>query len=303
MALEHYDSLPFRKFTSRSEMDRAMHVLEGLVKGIAIDGIINTAEIEEIQNWYQLNQHLFQKHPFNEIVQLLDDALVDGVFTEEERADILWVCNNYSTGSIYYDLLTSDIQRLHGILHGIIADNRIDLKEIQELDNWLADNTHLESIYPYDEVCTLVHKVLKDGIISRDERDLLTVFFSDFIDIRMSSNLNANELNELRQNINISGLCAICPQIVIPGNLFCFTGKSSKTNRKDIADMIISLGGNYHDNIIKETTYLVVGDNGNPCWAFSCYGRKVEKAVNMRKNGHSILIIHEIDFWDEVKAI
>lgn len=303
MNIASYDSLPFRTFTSKSEMDRAMHVLEGLIKGIAIDGIINSAEIEEVQNWYQINQHLLKKHPFNEITRLLDDALVDGVFTEEEKEGILWLCSNYNTGSVYYDLITSDMQRLQGILHGILADNRIDLKEIQELDDWLTDNICLESIYPYDELCTLVHSVLKDGKISRAEQDMLTVFFSDFIDVRMSSNLSANELNELRQNINISGLCAICPQIIVPGNLFCFTGKSSRTNRKDIADLIISLGGNYHDNIVKETAYLVVGDNGNPCWAFSCYGRKVEKAINMRKGGHNILIIHEVDFWDEVRAI
>lgn len=31
--------------------------------------------------------------------------------------------------------------------------------------------------------------------------------------------------------------------------------------------------------------------------AFSCYDRKVEKAVKMRKEGHQILIIHEGDFW------
>ncbi|GMA55471.1 hypothetical protein GCM10025857_68280 [Alicyclobacillus contaminans] len=47
-----------------------------------------------------------------------------------------------------------------------------------------------------------------------------------------------------------------------------------------------------------DTDYLVVGDQGNPCWAFSCYGRKVEKAVKLRKQGRRILIIHEVDFWD-----
>jgi len=119
----------------------------------------------------------------------------------------------------------------------------------------------------------------------------------------MSSNLNSIEIKELRKNINISGLCAIGPTITIPGNLFCFTGKSSKATRKAIADLIISHGGYYHDNVIKETSYLVVGDEGNPCWAFSCYGRKIEKAMNMRKEGHSIMIVHEIDFWDEIKAL
>ena len=36
------------------------------------------------------------------------------------------------------------------------------------------------------------------------------------------------------------------------------------------------------------------------CWAFSCFGRKVEKAVDIRKSGGTILIVHESDFWDTV---
>lgn len=35
-----------------------------------------------------------------------------------------------------------------------------------------------------------------------------------------------------------------------------------------------------------------------PCWAFSCYGRKVEEAMNMRKQGYKISIVKEIDFID-----
>lgn len=31
-------------------------------------------------------------------------------------------------------------------------------------------------------------------------------------------------------------------------------------------------------------------------WAFSCYGRKVEKAVQLRKDGSQVIIVHENDF-------
>jgi hypothetical protein len=53
-------------------------------------------------------------------------------------------------------------------------------------------------------------------------------------------------------------------------------------------------------NVNQKTNYLLVGSDGNPCWAFSCYGRKVEKAVEMRKEGYSIQIINENDFWKVV---
>ena len=48
----------------------------------------------------------------------------------------------------------------------------------------------------------------------------------------------------------------------------------------------------------QKTDYLIVGNEGNPCWAFSCYGRKVEKAVELRKKGSNIQIINEDDFWN-----
>ena len=57
-------------------------------------------------------------------------------------------------------------------------------------------------------------------------------------------------------------------------------------------------GGIFKDSVVKNTDFLIVGDEGNPCWAFSCYGRKVEKAIELRKSGSKIQIVHENDFWD-----
>ena len=51
---------------------------------------------------------------------------------------------------------------------------------------------------------------------------------------------------------------------------------------------------------MKKTNYLIIGSEGNTCWAFSCYGRKVEKAMEMRKNGVNIVLVNEIDFWDSI---
>ena len=44
--------------------------------------------------------------------------------------------------------------------------------------------------------------------------------------------------------------------------------------------------------------YLVIGAEGNPCWSYACYGRKVERAVELRKEGLRIMIVHERDFHD-----
>jgi hypothetical protein len=65
----------------------------------------------------------------------------------------------------------------------------------------------------------------------------------------------------------------------------------------------MKLGGIPLDSVTEDTDYLIVGDNGNLAWAFSCYGRKVERAVELRKKGHRIAIIHEFDFCDVIDEL
>ena len=290
-------------FTKKGEIDKAVHKLEGLIKGIAIDGIINTDEAAEVENWYQLHQHLLKHHPLSELVVILEDALTDGFLSVEEKIDILWVCNNYTSKSIYYDLITSDIQRLHGLLHGILADNKLEIREVEKLEEWLSENTHLRGVYPYDELYSLLTVVVRDGMLTSDEINMLKTFFSEFIDTRTSYNLNDYELQELRKNLNITGICAVHPSITFQENIFCFTGESSRKTRAEIKNLIESVGGRFKNSVVKDTSYLIVGNEGNPAWAFSCYGRKVEQAVNLRKAGKSILIIHENDFWNEIDGV
>ena len=114
----------------------------------------------------------------------------------------------------------------------------------------------------------------------------------------MSYNINQPHLDELKEKYTISGVCAICQEIDFTNSIFCFTGESTKATRKEISDIITSNGGVFKNNLTKKTDYLVVGNAGNPCWAYSCYGRKIEQAVQMRKDGSRIKIINEVDFWD-----
>jgi len=74
-----------------------------------------------------------------------------------------------------------------------------------------------------------------------------------------------------------------------------------KAKRAEIVEHVQKLGGTFNPNLTQKTDFLVVGSGGNPCWAFSCYGRKVEKAAESRRDGHPITIVHESDFWDAVE--
>ncbi|MEW6698654.1 MAG: BRCT domain-containing protein [Bacillota bacterium] len=298
--LEDYELMNYRKYTFKSEMDKALRTLEGILDGITIDNCVNISELKELRHWCDYYRNFIYKHPFNEILPIIQDAMKDNILDQEEIKDIIWACRKYQS-SLFYYIVTSDIQKLHGILHGILSDNTISKEEIIGLSNWLDENSHLATVYPYDEICSLVTHVLADGIVDDGEKKILKAFFSEFVDLKQSETINLEEINEIKNIITINGICAVTPEIIVPDKVFCFTGVSSRGKRHVIADTVESLGGIFKNSVTLSTDYLVVGDNGNPCWCFSCYGRKVEKAMELRKSGHKILIVHENDFWDALE--
>jgi len=293
----------YRQFTGPAELHKAVNTLKGIVAGITTDRNASEDEINELSNWCVLHQNLVNRHPFNELIPLIENIYKDGVVTEEEASDIVWLCNNFISDSNYYDLITSSIQFLFGLIHGVMADGEITDDEIHALKQWIVTNDYLSGTYPFDEIESLIMTILNDGKVSDDERNMLKAYFSNFIDMSESYNLNAAKLKEMRESYSVGGICAVCQEIDFEDTLFCFTGASEKASRNEIADTIIELGGKFKDRVTNETRYLVVGTKGNPCWAFSCYGRKIEDAVKRREQGQKLTIVSEVDFWDIIEDL
>jgi hypothetical protein len=287
-------------FTRRQRLDRAVHTLEGILAGIAIDGTINPKELEELKAWVNDHRKLIGNHPFTELIPTIDAALADGVIDTEEQADLLWLCQNLQGGSEYYDEITSDIQRLQGILHGILADGEVRDEEIRQLSQWADDHGHLKGCYPFDEIDALLTQVLRDGQIDSMERDMLKVFFEDFVSYSLSRRM-LDRRSGVAGSRKLSGICAVCPELAFADRIYSFTGASVKASRSQMASHVESLGGRFSRNVTPVVHYLVVGANGNPAWAYACYGRKVEQAMKLRADGHAVVIVHENDFWDALQ--
>lgn len=288
----------YRRFMKKADIDKAFHTLEGILKGIALDKKINSLELKELSNWSLLYQEYVNKHPFSEIIPLTNKYLEDGILTEEEYDDLLWFTKKVLTENRYYNAVTSDIQRLEGMIHGVMADNEINEAEINQLKEWLFDNEHLSGIWPFDEIQSVIVGVTEDGIITNEEKQYLKVFFSEFINIRDSFTIDVNEIEELKKTIQISGICTLNPCVEFKLKKFCFTGASGKATRSELKQIVEKNGGIFSDSVTNDTNYLIVNCEGNPCWAFSRYGRKIEKAIDLRRNGKNISIVNEVDFWD-----
>jgi NAD-dependent DNA ligase len=78
---------------------------------------------------------------------------------------------------------------------------------------------------------------------------------------------------------------------------FCFTGESSRYSREELAQVVEMYGRIAADSVTAKLHYLVICDVRNPAWAFEMYGRKVEKAMNLKKKGARPGVVFEEDLF------
>lgn len=287
--------------TSRARADKAISSLKGILIGINLDKKVNKEEINELQKWASSHKGLINRNPFKEFMTIIEETVSNNIPVTETIEDLFWLCQKYENDNFYYNGVTSDLQILHGICHGILADGVIDQKEIYELQKWLEENTHLSTYYPYDEIRSLILSIVSDGKVEEEEKLVLKAYLNQFVNLE-DKNVE-KKINRETNDINISGHCTSNPEIELDGKTFCITGVLKSGNRASLEKTILDWGGIPTKTLTKKTDYLIVGDNGNQAWAFACYGRKVEKALSLRKNGHQISLIHEFDFIDAIEDL
>lgn len=292
----HPQHQEYYRFTTKSRLDTSINSLLGILEGITYDRSVSETEARLLISWLSEHSELRSRHPFDELVPVLETVLSDGILTEEERLDLVYLCDNLLSTE-FYDFTTADIQRLHGIMAGIAADGRITEHELSNLAEWMKANDHLRRCWPYDEMESLITSVMADKKIDEAEHRQLLSFCSDFLAV---GNKRIVSVPTLMQEKTVQGVCAMCPEISFKDSVFCFTGASKRYTRKSFTEMILDLGGKVSDTVVIDLNYLVIGADGNPCWSYSCYGRKVERAVELRKQGRKLLLVHEHDFTDAV---
>lgn len=280
----------------KKDLDRSIHLLEGILKGIAFDQRINEKEIDELNHWIGHHESFRRHYPYTVLIPLLSSVLADKIITEEEKQDILWFCDKVSTENYFYDLVYSDLQRLQGIIHGILSDKIIQDEEIVGLEDWLNDHQHLKNHYPYDELVSVIDTILEDKKVSTRERQLLERYFIEFINDELLASYSEKDLAALRQKITIGAVCAIDPTIEIKNKTFAITGQLSKSEKNRFIDTIKASGGHYSTSISDSVSYLIVCDSNALLWAFEPYGRKIDQALTLRAQGEALVIVQKKDF-------
>lgn len=155
-----------------------IHELIGIIKGINFDGIVNEAEIDELQTWLVRNRNLAYTSQQQKLISMIDSILEDGIIDDAERKQMLEYAGEYV--SDYIDDVS--LYELNGIIRGIISDNVVNEEEIFHLREWIDENNDIKDSKEFSKMYKLVKEILKDNIVTKDEQAQLLIELKGLID-------------------------------------------------------------------------------------------------------------------------
>jgi NAD-dependent DNA ligase len=177
---------------------------------------------------------------------------------------------------------------LIGIAQGFLCDGHLNDSEISFLRDWLDKNASLATSWPGDVIYARVREILSDGHVTEEERTYLT---------EMLQKLIGGEADELAEASHVSELALDrSATVYIPESTFCLTGDFVFATRAHCEATIVKRGGFVSKSVTKKVKYVVVGGLGSTEWKHGSYGTKIEKAIEYKRVGVPLLIVHE-DQW------
>lgn len=177
---------------------------------------------------------------------------------------------------------------LLGIAQGLLSDGHLQDSEIRFLRDWLTSNEAVSNCWPGDVLRDKVEEVLRDGSITEAEREHLISTLQELVGVRLDDLANSPMVTQLAIDEN--------SEILFDGKLFCLTGDFVFGPRETCEATIMRRGGQIKSNVSKKVDFLVIGGLGSKEWKHGGFGTKVERAVELRREGSKIQIVHE-DAW------
>jgi NAD-dependent DNA ligase len=180
------------------------------------------------------------------------------------------------------------IDELIGICRGVIADGVVDEAEAIFLGQWIENHRDIAERWPVNVLYSRITEMLLDGVLSSVEQaellltlKALTGERSTFEEPNRSTSLPLNQP---------------APAIEYAGKTFCLTGRFVFGPVIECEETIREMGGTIDPGPTKDTDYLVIGELCSPDWIHTTFGRSIEKAVELRDEGHGIDIVSE-EHW------
>ena len=183
------------------------------------------------------------------------------------------------------------IDQLSGICAGILADGEVSELEAKFFVERIRGIALHEPVWPLTEICVEVERIGVSGQWGATERAQLKMLMENICGFK-------NTPDPTRTCSSAIALDSPPPHpVIFPERNFNITGRFAFGTRISVQDAIRDRGGTASDSPpTTKSQYLVIGTYATRDWATANYGRKIERAVELRKNGSGIAIISE-EHW------
>lgn len=183
-----------------------------------------------------------------------------------------------------------NMDELIGLSRGMLADGKIVQEEAEFLQRWLHQARDMGDDPIYRILTSRLELMLADNHLDQDEA-------AELLEMLQALTGDTGKPSTYRKPTNLP-LNDPFPEIDFHDRGFAFTGVMAFGPRKECQALVTERGGISLPGPSKKLNYLVIGTIANEHWAHSSYGRKIEKAIEIREKGHPLAIINEDHFLE-----
>lgn len=270
---------------------KALETLLGICHGVLADKSLNEREALFLSVWMDDNAQWLVDEASVQIHDFIDALLATSKISPGDltqlSALLKSLINNYEC-SRAKDPAVAKTNELLGILQGVMADSIINTNEVLTIAAWLDQNPIAKTVFPGKPIAERLDKILEDDVITNEECEDLKqlIMGAGIADLEM---LGSASMGVMMLAVDVIGNTDFTDKTV------CMTGKFNSGTRSVLSSRLKRNGVETTSKVVLRTDYLVIGSTPNNDWIHSSYGRKIEEAIKLKQNGHSIKIITEQD--------
>lgn len=183
------------------------------------------------------------------------------------------------------------VDQLSGICAGILADGVVSEAEAEFFAKWVRKYGPMEPVWPFTDILARVEKIFSDGKCDEAELEELKGIMGALCGY-------SQPMNPAETYSTTLPLDSPPPEPIVFGERhFNITGRFAFGSRVKVMEAIRAKGGVPTDSRpTMESNYLVIGLFASRDWYNTNYGRKIERAVELREQYGGISIISE-EHW------
>lgn len=270
----------FKHINHNRVAQRSYNEFIGYAKGIVADNKIDIEEAKQIALWLDANAvYLYDYIDIDLLINTIKHAIDDDVITDEESIELI----KFIKYILYTDEFSDEIDYILGFMRGISANNIITEKEAKALFNAIKKCRYYKTTFPISKV----YEYFKNNKDFSDNTELLNILKNIY---------GGNLITNAKASLSCLPVDNPQPDIEFKDKIFTLTGEFAFGSRAQCVKEIEKHGGKFSKNVTQNINYLVIGSIGSDEWAHSSFGRKIEKALQFKKQGKNIIIISE-DHW------